>query len=133
MSWLTDAYPLRVCTARTRRRSPAEAATSPLVEQVGPLAGEECGVFRQDAILGREADDLLDELPVGGDGVPPRRERGDRTVGTPGPDGVHQEADLPAGPEPGDEAVARRRPIEREPEPQTAVCPTVVAAQGEVE
>ena len=91
-----------------------------LLREVGPLACQERGVFGEDAELGREPHDLVDELAV-------RRRAG--PLGLAGDDArraalfadrVDQQADLAAGPEPGDEAVSRGRLVERQAEPEDA-------------
>src|SRR4051794_36592419 len=61
------------------------------------------------------------------------RPDGEPVVGPPFADRVVQQADLAAGPEPGDEPVARGGVFEREAEPESAGRPAVVAPERELQ
>ena len=104
-----------------------------LLRQVGPLPGEERGVLRQDAELGGQPDDLVDQLPVRRARGRLRFERDDAGRAPLLPDLVDQQADFAARPEAGDEPVAGRGGVDREAELEHPGRPPVIPLEGEFE
>ena len=104
-----------------------------LLRQVRPLAGEERGVLGQDAELGGQPDDLVDELTARRARDRLRFERDNPGRSALFADLVDQQADLAACPEARDEPVAGRRPVDRKAELEHPGRPPVVAPEGEFE
>ena len=130
---MTDESPLRVWIARLRNRFSASERTLSFCEKSVPSRARNAvySVRMPNSVESRtisSTSSRVAELVVRLAST-----RDDARRASLFADRVDQKADLAAGPEPGDEAVARGRLVERQAELEHARRPPIVAPEGELE